>query len=333
MRRITGQRFAVLLAAVTAAGVTAGMAAPAAQACTGGSLTCASGSSNANGQIAAGAQAITITTHGGKYHSKTASAPVPASVMPPCFYTPGRTGAELAADHADPNLRRTAHGVGDNFDDWFPPDWEAHANDDGVWWDWECDQTYFHGTTAEFLAFVDQWSAGRGPVFVPAGTPPPVVPVPPEVLEAIARQYLDDTVRMPVVTFNPDTRTFVNLETWMWFDQAATEPVSVTASAGGNSVTVTATPSAVAVGGLPPGSSSNTTCANGGTPYTPGATTTDCFLKFGQSSGGQSGGRWPFTVSMSWQVTSVGAALIGPPVITLSEDEALQVLEAQTVTN
>lgn len=330
------RRFAVLLTAVTATGLVGGVVAPAAQACTPGSINCETGSggagSNRNGHISA--QAITVTSRGGHYHSKTASVPVPDSVMPPCYYVAGSTPADYVAEFNDPNARRTAHGVGDNFNDWFPPDYKNHLNDPGRYYDWECSSAYFHGPIQDFFAYVDQWAKSHpSPVWVPAGTPPPVVPVPPEVLEAIARQFMDDTLRMPDVNFNPNTRTFVNLDTWMWFDPAAMQPVSVTATAGATSVTVTATPSQVSVGGLPPDSSSDTTCAGGGTPWSAGATTTDCYLKFGQSSGGQPGGKWPFTVSMSWQVTSVGAPLIGPAVITLTDDEALAALEAQTITN
>jgi hypothetical protein len=239
----------------------------------------------------------------------------------------------MAADHEDPQLRRTAHGVGDNFEDWFPDDYKKRATEDGNWWSWECSGADFDGSTKEFFAYVDRWSAQNpSPIWVPAGQAPPQPPVPPEILSQLAWDAVDDTVVMPVVSFNPAQRTFVRpLETWMWFGPEAWQPVSVTASAPNSTpVTVTATPRGVSVSGLPEDSTVETGCAGGGRPYVPGGTT-DCSIAFGRSSGGQPGGQWPFQVSLTWDVAAIGAPLTGPATITRSEDEALTVLEVQAV--
>jgi hypothetical protein len=106
--------------------------------------------------------------------------------------------------------------------------------------------------------------------------------------------------------------------------------VSVTASGGGNSVTVTATPSRVGVSGVPAGSQVETGCTDGGRPYTAGGRT-DCLINFSESSGRQPGQQWHFQVSLSWNVTAVGAPLEGPATITRTEDEAMTVLESQAV--
>ena len=167
-------------------------------------------------------------------------------------------------------------------------------------------------------------------MFLPPNVAPPQPPVPPEILMGLARDAMDKTVRMPVVNFNPAARSFVRLDTWMWFDPAAWQPVSVTASGGGNSVTVTATPGKVGVSGVPAGSTVRTGCAGGGRPYSAGGST-DCLINFNRSSGGQPGQQWHFQVSLTWNVTATGAALQGPPTVTRTEDEALTVLEAQAV--
>ena len=138
---------------------------------------------------------------------------------------------------------------------------------------------------------------------------------------------------MPTMHFNPATESFVNLTTRMWVDPGAWAPISVTAPSGTNSVTVTATPDAMSVTGLPAGSTVNTRCADGGHAYTSGATDTesDCFIRFSTSSGGEPGQQWTFTTSLTWNVTSAGAALIVPDTLTTSADHALTVGEVQTV--
>ena len=306
--------------------------APPAVACPDGTVLCTTSASNDNGRLTAATSYITISVRGGSYQSRSAAVEVPNRVPPPCWYSRGRSGAEMAADSRDPYYRRLAHNLGEDYDDFFPADAAAHENEDGHWYSWQCSSGNFDGSIQEFFDYVDRWSAANpGQVWVPAGQAPPQPPVPPEILMAIARDVMEDTVRMPVVNFNPAERAFVRLETFMWFEPAAWDPVEVTASGGGNSVTVTATPARVSVSGLPANTQTKTTCASGGTPYSPGATT-DCSITFGRSSGRQPGQQWHFQVSLTWTVTAVGAPLVGPPTIVRSEDEALQVLEAQAVT-
>jgi hypothetical protein len=292
-------------------------------------VTCSATSSGNN--IAAGVSYIAITSTGGRYPSKGHTVAIPSQVPPVCWYSQIGTAAEMYADSIDPALYRLAHGVGENHDDWFPPEIAAHKDDDGDWYSWQCDSGNYDGSIQDFFKYVDAWSAQNEPlIFEPTGTPPPQPPVPPEILMGIARKIMDDAVGMPIVNFNPAARSFVRLDTWMWFDPAAWEPVSVTASGGGNSVTVTATPDKVGVSGVPAGSEVLTGCTNGGAPYRAGGST-DCLINFSQSSGTQPGQQWHFQVSLNWNVTAVGAALQGPPTITRTENEALTVLESQAV--
>jgi hypothetical protein len=235
----------------------------------------------------------------------------------------------MAADYVDPHYYRLAHGIGETHESLFPPGAADHKDDDGAWWSWQCSSGNFDGSITEFLDYVDAWAAEHTTVFVPTGQAPPQPPVPTEILMGLARQVMDDAVRMPVVNFNPAERAFVRLETWMWFDPAAYEPVSVTASGGGNSVTVTATPARVSVSGVPAGSDVETACTAGGRPYADGGST-DCSITFGRSSGTEPGRQWHFQVALAYDVTAT-APLVGPPTITRAEDEALTVLESQAV--
>jgi hypothetical protein len=323
-------RRATLLAAplLAVAAGTIATAPPASADC--GTVVCATSSDN--GHISAATSYVTITVQGARYHSKSGPVEIPNRVPPPCWYSEGRSGAEMYADSTDPYYYGLAHHTGEDHDEWFPPIVADHKDDDGHWYSWQCDSGNFDGSIQDFFKYVDAWTAQNDDlVWVPAGQAPPQPPVPPEILMGIARQVMDDAVQMPVVNFNPAARGFVRLETWMWFDAAAWQPISVTAAGGGNSVTVTATPGRVGVSGVPAGSDVKTGCAGGGRAYAAGGAT-DCSITFGQASGTQPGGQWHFQVGLTWDVTAVGAPLQGPPTITRAEDEALTVLESQAVT-
>jgi hypothetical protein len=321
--RTTPRRALLLAAPVLAA--TLVTAAPAA-ACS--NVVCAS--SDQDGSISAASSYVTISVRGGHYQSRSGPVTIPNRVPPPCYYTKGRSGAEMAADSEDPYYRYLAHHTDTPYEEMFPPDTAAHATEDGNWWSWVCDSGNFDGSLDAFFDYVDRWAADHTTVWVPAGQAPPQPPVPPEILMGIARQVMDDAVQMPVVHFDPADRSFVRLETWMWLDPGGYEPVSVTASGGGNSVTVTATPAQVSVSGVPAGSAVETTCADGGPAYAAGGDT-DCSITFSQASGTQPGQQWHFQVALTWDVTAQGAPLQGPPTITRAEDEALTVLESQSV--
>jgi hypothetical protein len=326
----TRRRATLLVAPLLA--VATGMVVSAAPASAENCPTVVSCASNDNGTLGAGASYVKITVNGGHYGTKGGGVvSVPNAVPPPCWYNKGRSGAEMAADSVDPYYYQLAHHTGEDHSEWFPPQVQDHATDDGNWYSWECDSGNFDGSIKDFFKYVDQWTANNPDlVWVPTGQLPPQPPVPPQLLMEIARKYIEQLVRMPIVNFNPATKGFVRLPTWMWFDQAAWDPISVTAQAGGPPVTVTATPSQVSVSGVPAGSDVDTTCAGGGKQYSAGGRT-DCQITFSQSSGTQPGQQWHFQVGLTWNVTAIGAALEGPPTITRAEAEALTVLESQAV--
>ena len=125
--RLTGVRMLARLAAVpvVSAALLIGFAPPA-LACADGTVVCSTSGGNNNGALSAGVSYITITTSGGSYPSSSGPIEVPNQVPPPCWYTKGRSGQEMVDDYSDPQLRRLAHGVGENFDDWFPDDFRDH---------------------------------------------------------------------------------------------------------------------------------------------------------------------------------------------------------------
>src|SRR5829696_3335757 len=103
------RRRALLLVAplLAAAAVTAGAEPAAAAPC--GTVVC--GTSNGDGSISAATSYVTITVRGGHYASRSGPVEIPNQVPPPCWYSKGRSGAEMAADAVDPAYYRLAHGV------------------------------------------------------------------------------------------------------------------------------------------------------------------------------------------------------------------------------
>jgi hypothetical protein len=106
----------------------------------------------------------------------------------------------------------------------------------------------------------------------------------------------------PAPAFNPSGTQVVRLPTWLSVESWV--PVSQTATAGGVSATVTATPwrqrwSFGADG-------ATTTCYGPGTRYDPsrpdGEQFTDCSATFTHTSRGQPGGVFTMTVTVDWQV-------------------------------
>jgi hypothetical protein len=175
---------------------------------------------------------------------------VRVEVPTPCFWTSGGgvyTGQKFY-DHYYGNGRAQNFGVA-GLD--LPPDEEieAHRDEEGTW--------YFVGQdidnfTSEEAAECDgrvQRANGSGYVFVPAGQEPPPLPaaaVPAAVLAEIAYDNL--AAPNPVVERNPAGSSIVQLPTWFWVgddpgdDADGFVQLEVTATAGDNAATVTATP-------------------------------------------------------------------------------------------
>jgi hypothetical protein len=165
-----------------------------------------------------------------------------------------------------------------------------------------------------------------GPVWL--NTPPAVSP-------AILAQQARSMLTLPAVTIrvNPSGDQLVGLPTWLSLDPASWHPQSATASVPGVSVTATATPTQ-AVWSM--GNGESVVCHGPGTPWRPGtdpaASSPDCGYRYLHSSAGASGGAFPVTVTITWQVTWAGAGQ-GGTIAGLTTAGAVQVrvAESQTV--
>jgi hypothetical protein len=167
---------------------------------------------------------------------------------------------------------------------------------------------------------------------------------PPAVVDpvALAQQALGyNRLPVPGVEMSPSTGTdqLVNLVSWLWIDAASFRPVSATATAGGVTVTTTATPTGVA---WDMGNGDAVPCAGPGTPYDtslpPAAQSPSCSYTYRHSSAGAPGGAFTVTATVSFHVTwaATGVAPGRPAAgdlgtISRSSSVAVRVAEAEAV--
>jgi hypothetical protein len=172
-------------------------------------------------------------------------------------------------------------------------------------------------------------------VFVADDTSAPApVQVDPEV---IARQ-LARRLPLPepdVATSPPAGRDqLVGVPTWLWV-RDAWEPRSVSASLGGATVTVTATPRSVR---WDMGTGDRVTCDGPGTAYDPSAPDsaqdTDCSYTYRRSSAAQPGERYPVSTRVRWRVRWTASGIAGGGdlgSVTRSTGLSLRVAEGQAL--
>lgn len=156
------------------------------------------------------------------------------------------------------------------------------------------------GTYGSFIAFCNHpvpGESGVGGEFIYTIVPP----VPVEDLRAIAkaRILIDD----PPVETNPsftDRFTLVNIETWLWVDEAYwNEDNTESETAGFVTVSVWAEPESM-TWSLDDPDGQTDTCFDPGTPWTPGAISTDCSVTFEQSSAGRGGDAFQGESTVTW---------------------------------
>lgn len=87
--------------------------------------------------------------------------------------------------------------------------------------------------------------------FVPPGQAPPMPPIPGQILAEYAYNHM--AIPTPSLVTNPASTGYVNLGTYVWQTAGTGQPLSVTASLGNQSATVTATPSKLTISTDGPG--------------------------------------------------------------------------------
>jgi hypothetical protein len=153
---------------------------------------------------------------------------------------------------------------------------------------------------------------GIGGAAPPAGGgAAPVLPAP-GVLAQLAVKYLQ--LPDPVIRSSPapGALQLTRLPVWLWVAANVWQPQSKTAQVPGEAVTATATPVLAA---WAMGEGKTVTCKGPGTAYaagdSPSAVSPTCGYTYGASSAGQPGGVYKVTVTITWDITWVGAGGAG----------------------
>jgi len=175
---------------------------------------------------------------------------------------------------------------------------------------------------------------GIDSAYVPPGGPaePAVDPVD-LAAEALERTPLPE----PQITMAPapDIPQLVNLTTYLWVPADQWQPETVSASAGGVTSTVTATPTRVI---WDMGQGDTVVCDGPGLPYNPSlpdeAQPSDCHYTYRRSSAGQPGQAYQVTATVEWETTwtvsgAAGGGSLGTT--TSSSTTSVQVAELQSL--
>lgn len=134
---------------------------------------------------------------------------------------------------------------------------------------------------------------------------------------------------------SPDIPQLVNLTSFLWVPAEQWQPVTASASAGGVTSTVTATPMRVI---WDMGQGDSVPCDGPGVPYQPGVPDdrqpSNCHYTYRRSSAGQPGQAYTITATIEWETTwTVSGAAGGGDLGTVSRSSStpIQVAEIQTI--
>lgn len=278
---------------------------------------------------------VTTTVNGTR--TSTTAAPVSSTsyVHPPCWREPSWTGPELADYYNSNQNEQDAyhHGMPELLDP--PPGYDEHQNDGtdkGQYWSPTCSSEYWDGDIHSFTEYAEQWMASHPMIWVAINDPDPNrdIVIPPRVLMHIAQNALRPGA--PTLEVNPQANSVVNLPTWVWATDDTFVEVRVTAEFNGNWATVIATPAGLRLSTDGP-ADVNSTCTDGGKPWTRGASGSDCTVTFRKST--SDSGHYTISASIDWRVHWEGSGgenePLPPPANPPIGDRAVQVDEVQTV--
>ncbi|MEU1730268.1 hypothetical protein [Streptosporangium sp. NPDC020145] len=243
-------------------------------------------------------------------------------VKRPCWYEPGGNAEDMLKKQEGSKP------------EWIPEtEWRRHLDDlkqfkdkvgkEGNWW-----TRAYNAADPNALSCL----AGLEPyVFVPPNTTPPAGITVRELAD-IARAAL--TVPKPKIEVNPNVKSYVNLDTWVWLGDTGAKTRSVTATLPGvMSATVTATLGSLQIKSGTTGDRADVkqNCAGGGKPYSKGEKDRfSCGVTYRRASADQPRGVYTMTVTAVWPVTAPGVDFDYAPV-QVSADRDVAVGEVQSV--
>ncbi|WP_308807244.1 hypothetical protein [Actinomyces sp. 594] len=215
------------------------------------------------------------------------------------------------------------------------PDYESYADDtEGYWYTPFCDPRYMaEDDERDFSEIQDAYVADHDPVYVPAGQAAPE----PEIDGATLAQAAWDAVTIPTATigYNPMVgdvgATIVGMDTWVWATGDTPKEVTVTATAGSTTATITATAKWLT---LQP-KDGTAKCTSFGIPWSEDndAKGTDCKIIFNRSSAHFKDNVTPVDIKVSYAITytATDGASGSMDTHTTSTTTAIPVAEIQTL--
>ena len=222
----------------------------------------------------------------------------------PCWYEPGPKPDEMLKRNEDIRHIWFHFNTGKTEEDFqrFLQQFRDRLGQDGRWWlpGYNAADPAGQACRADLEAFV----------FVPTGTTPASGITVRELAE-IARAAL--TVPEPQLQLNPETKSYVNLPTWVWLAGNAPTTRSVTATIPGvMSATVTARLTRIEID---PGTTADraevkSQCGARGRPYTKDGSFT-CGVRYLRASLDRPRGVYELTVTTLWPVTSTATQNVG----------------------
>ena len=304
---------------------------------TGGSQVDASSTQTAGGgeiSVSITEQYTTASSGGGG--GETVSSSTSISVKPSCYYEKGPSGSEVSADafilqdsgtkNNDDEVEKVYSGYKQSKQDKQP----------GSWWHVKCNRDAFDDLGAMQAARNRMTPNGAPYLWVPDsenGGKPPAPYISGRALATAAWKAVK--IPQPTIETNPKVgsqgATLVGMNTWVWATGNTPRSVTVTASAGTTSATVTAASAGLQLS-APDGKPS---CQGFGVAWHSGMPegSSPCTISFNRSSA-HLGGTTPLTVSVAYSATYTATDGSGGdlPAVTTTNTINLPVAEVQTLT-
>ena len=314
-----------------------------------GPLAQAANSGDANPQVdasstqSAGGGEISVsiteqytTASSGGGGGETVSSTTSISVKPSCYYEKGPSGSDVAKDAFDLQDQGTKNQEDEVEKVYSGYKQSKQDKQPGSWWHVKCNRDAFDDLGAMQAARNRMTPNGAPYLWVPDsenGGKPPAPYISGRALSTAAWKAVK--IPQPTIETNPKVgsqgATLVGMDTWVWATGNTPRSVTVTASAGTTSATVTAASAGLQLS-APDGKPS---CQGFGIAWHSGMPegSSPCTISFNRSSA-HLGGTTPLTVSVAYSATytATDGSSGDLPAVTATNTVNLPVAEVQTLT-
>ena len=279
-------------------------------------------------------QYTTASSGGGG--GETVSSSTSISVKPSCYYEKGPSGSDVAKDAFDLQDQGTKNEEDEVEKVYSGYKQSKQDKQPGSWWHVKCNRDAFDDLGAWQAARNRMTPNGAPYLWVPDsenGGKPPAPYISGRALATAAWKAVK--IPQPTIETNPKVgsqgATLVGMDTWVWATGNTPRSVTVTASAGATSATVTAASAGLQLS-APDGKPS---CQGFGVAWHSGMPegSSPCTISFNRSSA-HLGGTTPLTVSVAYSATytATDGSSGDLPAVTATTTINLPVAEVQTLT-